>query len=110
MASDEAIGAAKNYWREVIGVEPTHDADLADDVLQMAAFIDQSVAAAVEAERERCANLIESFAGRYPEDVFPTAGTSVDAISGRMARHVARVWAQEIRESARTKPGERSGK
>lgn len=55
---------------------------------------------AVAAERERCAQRLDDYAGNYPEDVFPPDGTSPDAIGGTAMRHAYRNAAALLRQEA----------
>ena len=50
------------------------------------------------AAREQIAAHVEAIADNYPEDVFPSDGTSRDAISGTAMRHAYRNAARSVRE------------
>lgn len=49
--------------------------------------------------REQIAAAVEAIADNYPEDVFPSDGTSRDAIGGAAMRHAYRNAARTIREA-----------
>lgn len=49
--------------------------------------------------REQIAAAVEAIADNYPEDVFPSDGTSRDAIGGTAMRHAYRNAARTIREA-----------
>jgi hypothetical protein len=87
-----------DFDAEALGVELRAAWRTDDNEASMIGYVvRQAYARGVAAERERCAKLIEGQADNYPAEVFPETSTGRDAISGSMARHCARVWAEDIR-------------
>lgn len=64
--------------------------------------IDKAVAAAVSAERERCAKVVDEYLNAYPENLFPAPdfgkhGSTVDSCSAAALRNVLPNIAHDIR-------------
>lgn len=57
-----------------------------------------------EAAIERLADMLERYAGNYPESVFPSDSTSHDAIGGTAMRHAYRNAARMVREAVEAAP------
>jgi len=53
---------------------------------------------------EQCARFIEEQAARYPADIFPADSKTPDAIAAKMARHLCRVLAEQVRGLAAAPP------
>jgi hypothetical protein len=55
-------------------------------------------------EREECKRICREVAGRYPTDIFPDYGQSLDCKSARMARLTAANIEREIADRSRQNP------
>jgi hypothetical protein len=60
--------------------------------------LEDELEARLKVAHEACAGVVDAWAARYPADVFPDAGTTLDAKSGAFGRHLCLLIAQDIRE------------